>query len=374
MLVLLLLLLGGFCCWLQVNVSGCNFTNNTLAFRAVQNSFIGIYNSSITRSRTRAVDISGAAVAVSGNAHVSLHGCTVTHGWAEWGGAGIACDWNGTVTVQSSVLHWNTAGKGGAIFARRTCRVGIEDSVLSNNTADARYEKSGGAIALDEDVVLDVSAGSLIAFNTAGSGGGVWSTSPNLNASQLLQTVRNNTAESNPDIHTPLTELTLLSQSFFNDFVCRFSADPKSLLPVHLLVLGRYKLPFGSGLTQCMLLHDSFNAPIFLAANRSLSSGDAFMTLRIRQHPGNYTVSCNLAEATGIPAVNISLHVRACWRGEVSPTPDSCQECRAGYWSIDPTDQVCSPCPGLASCPGGSLLLPQPGAWRATANSSQVHR
>eukprot|EP00882_Tetradesmus_deserticola_P028649 GHRQ01031920.1.p1 GENE.GHRQ01031920.1~~GHRQ01031920.1.p1 ORF type:complete len:125 (+),score=29.50 GHRQ01031920.1:22-375(+) len=111
-----------------------------------------------------------------------------------------------------------------------------------------------------------------------------------------------------------------------------------------------------------------------LGSNTSDATGVALLFLRVRKPPGHYVVSVALPEHVIVKPVNFSLLVRGCVPGEVSPIPDTCEECIPGFYSLDPTQLLCSPCPTGAKCSGGSALNPLPGWWQSSATSAQMHR
>jgi hypothetical protein len=98
------------------------------------------------------------------------------------------------------------------------------------------------------------------------------------------------------------------------------------------------------------------------------------MFLRIHKPPGLYHVTFSLQEFRDVPAVNMSVQVRGCVPGEVSPIPDTCEPCLPGSFSLNPSQPLCQVCPEGASCPGGAVILPLPGWWHSAADSAQLHR
>eukprot|EP00878_Enallax_costatus_P033896 GHUV01037478.1.p1 GENE.GHUV01037478.1~~GHUV01037478.1.p1 ORF type:complete len:106 (+),score=15.30 GHUV01037478.1:838-1155(+) len=96
------------------------------------------------------------------------------------------------------------------------------------------------------------------------------------------------------------------------------------------------------------------------------------MVLNIRQPPGEYKIVFALPDGSLSDA--LSLQVRGCVRGEVQTSPETCQVCPAGSFSLDPTDTSCSPCPPNAECPGGDVIVPDAGYWHSARGSTQIHR
>jgi hypothetical protein len=104
------------------------------------------------------------------------------------------------------------------------------------------------------------------------------------------------------------------------------------------------------------------------------------MRLNIRQPPGIYTVVFDLVPGDGqkpldsLKPANLSLEVRSCTVGEVTPAPDACQACPDGAFSLEPQKRTCDSCPPGANCPGGFAIVQLPGMWHSAPESPQVHR
>uniref|UniRef100_A0A383V7R9 TNFR-Cys domain-containing protein n=1 Tax=Tetradesmus obliquus TaxID=3088 RepID=A0A383V7R9_TETOB len=162
--------------------------------------------------------------------------------------------------------------------------------------------------------------------------------------------------------------------TFVSGFVSRLEAD-QSVLPVRLNVSGPYGLPCDGQLVQALL-----NGTQVLGMNRSDSSGVVLMRLTIRQPPGLYVISFGFVPGYGqdpleiVKPAKLSIQVRSCILGEVTPVPDACQACPEGSFSLEPQMQTCDSCPAGAECPGGFSIVPLDGMWHSAPESRQVHR
>lgn len=65
-------------------------------------------------------------------------------------------------------------------------------------------------------------------------------------------------------------------------------------------------------------------------------------------------------------------HTRSCIPGEVT-LPLSCFLCPKNTYSLQPSDSYCHECPSYANCPGGNSFILDPGYWRESALTSEVH-
>jgi hypothetical protein len=112
-----------------------------------------------------------------------------------------------------------------------------------------------------------------------------------------------------------------------------------------------------------------------LGTSTSGVDGMVNMILRIQQPPGDYNITFAVVDATSITPTVLDLHVSNCTRGEVAPSPDTCQVCLPGSYSLHPSQQACQPCPPTgASCPGDAAIVPLPGWWHSAADSAQMHK
>jgi hypothetical protein len=313
----------------------------------------------------------------------TLHGARLFNNTASLGG-GISLRQSANATVINTTVEANAALRsGGGIYAS------LQSSLLiSNGTRivwNAARGTGGGVACVDACIFKasqlqgkkgssgDGSTGMvalLIAHNTAkgGWGGGVLAESPHVVAAELIAVSHGNNASYGADLHAGVARVELLTESTVTDFVSRLGVE-EGVLYVALRVFGYQGIPSEGALVQAVLGSNQF-----LAANRTDKAGNVSLSLKVMKAPGMYSLSFVLPEAVNVPAANMSLSIRACMRGEVTPSPDSCLACPSGYFSLDPADAVCSVCMPGAECPGGSLVLPQPGCWMSAADSNQVHR
>mgnify|MGYP000906212855 FL=1 len=70
----------------------------------------------------------------------------------------------------------------------------------------------------------------------------------------------------------------------------------------------------------------------------------------------------------------VNTSFRPCQKGETNDTKQhTCIKCETGTFSLNPSDQVCSPCPPNAYCPGGAEIHPLPGYWRPSDTSPNIY-
>lgn len=244
-------------------------------------------------------------------------------------------------------------------------QVSLSGAIQGNNATG-----TGGGVYFTDSAQLTIDAGSTdISHNVAGQyGGGVAALSAGFDPAAVTSVTHNNTARYDNDATTQTTTLTLLNDSVVMDFVSRPAVEEGALF-VQVNVSGFYGLP-NQGMIVSALSEDG--QP--LAFNTSNSRGIADMLLRIRKPPGQYVLSFVLPDNSDVSAVNLTLYVRKCVKGESTPTVDTCQVCLTGFYSLDPTQPVCQSCPIDATCPGGAAIVPGLGYWHSAADSAQVHR
>jgi hypothetical protein len=191
--------------------------------------------------------------------------------------------------------------------------------------------------------------------------------------------VTNNAGMFDEDVSVAPAQLSFLNSSvdtahnIVSSFASLLGSD-QSVLPVLLKVSGAFGLPCDGQLVQA-LLNDQV-----LGVNRSDSSGVVLMRLNIRQPPGVYKIMFALLPGEDqmpfmlLQPITLSLQVRSCIVGEVTPVPDACQACPEGSFSLQPHSSSCKDCPAGAQCPGGFAIVPLPGMWHSAPESPQVHR
>ncbi|KAF6265050.1 hypothetical protein COO60DRAFT_1480381 [Scenedesmus sp. NREL 46B-D3] len=194
---------------------------------------------------------------------------------------------------------------------------------------------------------------SFIRLNTAHTGGGV-SVAPDSSlyeVSRVMAGLLSNSARIGPDLAAEPARLVLLSNLSMHGYVSRAAAEDGAVA-LRMEVSGALDLP-----APGVLVAASMEGLQALGANTSDATGAVYLFLRVRRPPGRYVVSVALPE-----------------HAHVSPIPDTCEACMPGFYSLDPSQALCSPCPAGAECPGGSAMLPLPGWWQSAATSAQRHR
>jgi len=81
-----------------------------------------------------------------------------------------------------------------------------------------------------------------------------------------------------------------------------------------------------------------------------------------------------------VTSITVELHFRDCGLGEYTDTEDngivSCEECRMGFWQVDPEEgsaTYCEECDGTGMiCLGGNNVGPKPGFWRLNETADIV--
>lgn len=107
-----------------------------------------------------------------------------------------------------------------------------------------------------------------------------------------------------------------------------------------------------------------------------ISKKSSIEDLELRGEPGLYGLQFSFApEATGPHLVeNISIPLRECVIGEVTKDLGRlCEKCEVDYYSFDPMQPNCLPCPEHAEC-SGSTLTPLNGYWHNNSQSSMIHK
>jgi hypothetical protein len=315
-------------------------------------------------------DAAGGCFQAQENTTASFINSSVANNSALNGG-GVFLQHFAVVSMVGGVVSGNTAQDGAGVYMRNPARMVVARVVFQNNGASSKggamYVHAGSQLVMAEDV--------LVTGNDAQWGGGLFvSGVQRLTASLEQPSIMGNQATHDRDVSVPPVDLSIIGSSVVSDFVSRLGSD-QSVLPVRLNVSGPFGLPCDGQLVQALL-----NGDQVIGMNRSDSSGVVLMRLNIRQQPGLYTIvfdvlpgESQVRVATMKPA-NLSLQVRACIVGEVTPAPDACQACPEGSFSLNPSSSSCDSCPPGAQCPGGFAIVPLPGMWHSAPGSTQVHR
>jgi hypothetical protein len=299
----------------------------------------------------------GGGISLRQSATANISNTTIQENGALRSGGGVYAALQSSLFISNGTrIRQNTArGTGGGVACIDTCKLRVLPA------ADSSHGNASNAASV---------LASWIVHNTAkgGWGGGVLAESPDVVVSELIAASHGNNASYGAELHAGVARIELLTPSTVTDFVSRLGVE-EGVLHVALRVVGHQDTPSDGALVQAVLSGNQF-----LAANRSDAAGNVTLSLKVMKAPGHYSLSFMLPEVVSVPAASMSLTVRPCVRGEVTPSHDSCLACPDGYFSLNPADAVCSVCVPGAECPGGSLVLPQPGFWMSAADSNQVHR
>ncbi|KAF6265475.1 hypothetical protein COO60DRAFT_1457077 [Scenedesmus sp. NREL 46B-D3] len=289
------------------------------------------------------------------------------------GGGGAAAANAATLTITDSAFSSNAATLGAGVVAVNAASLTINgSSVVSKNNAS----QDGGGVCVLGDAVLQLSPSTQIVNNVAGGrGGGVSLGNGNFAVGDVLTAAgRDNTAKlGDSRVAVTVRRLALVSSPFVHGYVSRGATSDSgddSSLQAQLFVSGHCDLPCEGVSVRAML-----EGSAFLGVNSSGSRGSVSLHLKVTRPPGVYSIIFSLTDdPAGIAPATLQLEVRSCTQGEVTPRPDACEVCSAGSFSLSPSNASCDVCPEGASCPGGALILAQPGYWHSAPRSLQMHR
>eukprot|EP00879_Flechtneria_rotunda_P003163 GHRR01003385.1.p1 GENE.GHRR01003385.1~~GHRR01003385.1.p1 ORF type:complete len:1192 (+),score=313.72 GHRR01003385.1:611-4186(+) len=306
----------------------------------------------------------GGGVAVHASAAVVVNNTQFLENDAQAGGA-VYGDQTSKVTIdKQSMIERNVASTGGGVYSTDQNAVSVVGgSELLNNTA----KSDGGGIYLGGTAVLRLSEDAVITDNYAQRrGGGMYMDSYRFNKTRALAVTRSNMAATGgQEMSVRMINMAIMDpDAFVESFNNR--AQPQVTVPVN--VSGFYGMPCGGLLVQAYLDHRTF-----LGVSKSGEDGIANLVLNVRATPGPHNITFSLVE-NFTAAVDASLDVRSCIIGEVAPSHDTCEVCPLGRYSFNPGNSSCTECPSNARCPGGAIIIPEPGFWRSTATSTQLHR
>lgn len=344
----------------NVYVANSTFSSNKATYGGAL--FVEGANSSVTimsgRFVSNTASSGGGACHSAMSARVKLGGdpgstADFVNNTAVQGGAIFARDFSTVTLLDGSVLSNNTASKvGGAVFAQESAGISMRaGSMFSKNTAvygggaylqdssnatiggllsGNQALKDGGGLLTADNVSLVVESGAQFTGNRAqGMGGGLYLGTSHFVPVEVQQAVApNNQAMFSPGFAASTTNFTLLTNHTVNGFVSRLGAA-EGILHADLNVTGHFGLPSDGMLVQAMLLDHATGVQTFLGSNRSVPTGIASLSVKVRKPPGAYIVRYSLVSDydTGIKPVDITLQVRPCERGEVTPAPDACDVC-----------------------------------------------
>lgn len=257
---------------------------------------------------------------------------------------------------------------GGGLASFDWSFVNLQNTLVTNNTA-VNY---GGGIYSQNSAVLQLAKNVRVRNNEAldGWGGGFSLWSENFNITDVKRAAQNNTAVYDSNINSAATKFVLLGASHIHGYVNRVG-DGEGFLHIKVQLKGYHGLPCQSVFVQARL-----DGRVFMALNQTDENGTVYLSFKVVKPPGVYNISISAQDvwSWNVPEANIILEIRGCGRGVVIPSPNTCQRCLQGYYSLDAQQAVCNVCPMNANCTGGDAILPLPGFWRSSANSTQVHR
>uniref|UniRef100_A0A383WJB8 Right handed beta helix domain-containing protein n=1 Tax=Tetradesmus obliquus TaxID=3088 RepID=A0A383WJB8_TETOB len=365
--------------------SGTSFINNT----AGQGGAVNLQDRSNFTCRSsnviynRAIRIGGGFYARD-NASVSLlQGCNASYNSAARSGAGVYSHLSAEVTIASAALCNNTSGaSGGGVFADDQALIKLlNGAAVLGNTA----ETYGGGLFLEQQSALQLLPESARVWdNSAGlSGGGFYFSSPNFDPAAVVQSNPSPVAPDSPvaaqnravfDANVAVKQqmIVIVSDTAVDQFVST-PGSTDGLLTVLVNTSGWHGLPTAGVTVEALL-----DGKQFLAVNRTDDKGLAHMLLKVRQPPGKYNIVFTPTRAlsdmaSNRPQANLTLHIRSCIQGVVTPSPDSCLRCPPGSFSFEPTSTECTRCMPNAECVGGSVVIPKAGFWSSSATAGQTH-
>jgi hypothetical protein len=278
------------------------------------------------------------------------------------------------VVAADVLIEGNRANAAAGIAAYTQPTVSLSNTTIQYNTAT----KEAGGIGIEGGATLHVDAANTVVRgnHAAEFGGGFVAYSKGFHAGDMLSVVLKNTARYDANIAVSATDVTIMGPSYVPGFVSRPGVG-EGMLHVKLNVSGHYGLPCEGRAVAASL--NILSSDVVEDYPMTTSSSDVHglvnMWLRIQQPPGVYNITFELLENATVPPAFLSVEVRPCTRGEISPIPDTCQVCLPGSYSLHPSQGVCQPCPAAgATCPGGAAILPLPGWWHSAADSPQMHR
>jgi hypothetical protein len=269
------------------------------------------------------------------------------------------------VIANDVLCEANHALQGGGVYVGDAAQLLLHSCTVRLNKA----ARNGGGAFVDSDSVVQFDPKTKVMYDNVAAmyGGGVRAA---LHTHDMQVVTFNNTACHDDDVSVAVTSINVLGNTTIAEFVSRPDAG-EGILPVNLNVSGHFGLPC-EGIAVTGVLDGMYP----LGTSSSGKHGIVNMLLNTQQPPGLYNITFIVADYPSIPPANLSRDIRSCIRGEVAPSPDTCQVCLPGSYSLDPSSQkACQPCPLTgATCPGGAAIVPLPGWWHSAADSAQMHR
>jgi hypothetical protein len=293
------------------------------------------------------------------------HNCTFTRNEATMGGGVYQSGGNNTFASSSAFSLNRAQQQGGAVAFHDIC-------------GDASYVGAQHNVSATA-CLLNVTAGTAIAGNTALVGGGVFVATPGtrgINTSQLaIATAGGNAAVYAEDLAIAPGRESLALTRLTKDAVASsigkagamglvVSADQNSTrLQVEFCrVEGRG----GAYLTGI----ESVTVP---TSNKTLYSA-SFEGLRLMRGADNasYCLRVFAPDYPLVRAQEFNVSIRGCTDGEYVEGVGGCTPCAESRYSFG-VNGTCTLCDTNAECRGGARFVPQPGFWHSEWNSANVH-
>jgi len=294
----------------------------------------------------------------------------------------------GAIAFQSSCIHGNgglwpssrgtssssgttSSGGTGPVTGTSTSAGRRLSGVASGKPPTRPGTKHNVGIEQCGEQLLWMDTASSVVNNSAQlSGGGVqvqaWQDST-INLASLSATARNNIAQVGGDVAVAPYEIALHGAPASNLSFASREGRSQGLLPIAVGVYGPHRTPVsgvrvvvrpvGSGAAS--------GAVLLGAEGLSDASGVADLPLlKLRAKAGTVGLRVELPDYPSVDALKFEVVVRKCEPGEVaSDGGDTCTPCGLTTYSFSPGNLTCDECPAHATCPGGSVLTPNPGYW-----------
>jgi hypothetical protein len=308
----------------------------------------------------------GGGVAMFNQTHVTISGTSkVCHnscgdgdspsGSGRGGGVVVADFAQLTVSEGSSVCYNRGAG-GGGLFVQDSAQLTITgSSTVFNNTSETA---SGGGVSVGDEARLNISGGSSVCKNWAGSSAGGLYFTDTSTARITNATICNNTCEGyNANGGAGLV----------------IDADA-AVYVVSAQLIGNW-VEYSSG--GAVVLRDGGNltlGPGVVLANNSVGVG--YVGANIAAYDRSFLFMDSDVTGDDLPLTKCNRSVylgrMPCQEGEYQGS-GLCQCCPEYQYGFEENALACKPCPDNAHCPGGTVVLPNPGYYHSADRSVQMH-
>ncbi|EQC33792.1 hypothetical protein, variant [Saprolegnia diclina VS20] len=368
---------GGFC----ADVSNVTTTTSTWVANRATGTGGAIYFSSnafaaVNSLFVQNVAVQGGAIALVEPTNATAHGCNFTanaatassSALASQGGAIYLIDAQGPITLTDTTFLRNAARvMGGALYmtsaaTSSTYPVGLTTTVFTSNEAAV-----GGALyASNINLAL---AATTHANNEATNGGGgaiFWLTLEPSGISS--QTYIGNSASYGANYassasgllpqYTPLGSATATETG---------EASGANFVGTMLVsIVDKYLQTVTTDSSSSVVITALTTNALVVGSGKATAVAGVcdFATSGVQATPG-HDVSFAFT-SPGLTAFrNVTMHVRACRRGEVTPSGvNECVQCPFGQFSWNTSETTCHKCPTGAICGGGDAILAIAGYWR----------